>query len=465
MPMKDQTEEQPTDREADGNGPATDRSSPTECSLAGTHEEADERTWMERIVDPSNLNRAWQRVRSNRGAPGIDGMTIEAFPAFIAQQGERLRQALLRGTYRPAAVRRVFIAKPDGSQRPLGIPTVLDRLIQQAIAQVIGPLFESGFSEHSHGYRPGRNAAQAVNVMQQGWQDGLRFGVDCDLRSFFDTVNHDRLMTRLRAKVPDRPLLGLIRLYLTAGVVLPDGTREQSPQGVPQGGPLSPLLANIVLDPLDQELEARGHRFARYADDFLIMVGSARAAERVLGSVIHHVEHRLKLTVNREKSRAGHLRQSAFLGFEIGRGGRVVWTQKAQQRFKQRIREITARSRGVHVEVMLVELRRYVNGWLNYYSLSHTYGIVLELEKWIRRRVRLYYWKQWKQPRTRRRHLLRLGITPDQAKLVTRSRKGYWRLCSNSVVQRALSNDWLTKQGVPDMRARWIARHYGANAS
>lgn len=462
--MKDRTEEQSPHREDDGSERRAVRSSSAESVLAGMNEEADERPWIERIIDAQNLNRAWKRVRSNQGAPGIDGMTIEAFPAFIEGQGERIREALRAGTYRPAAVRRVFIAKPDGSQRPLGIPTVLDRWIQQAITQVIGPLFESGFSEHSHGYRPGHSAAQAVGMMQTGWQSGCRFAVDCDLKSFFDTVNHDRLMGQLRAKLPDRMILRLIRRYLMAGVVMPDAEREATPQGVPQGGPLSPLLANIVLDPLDQELSARGHLFARYADDFLIMVGSARAAKRVMLSVTHFVEHRLKLTVNRPKSRAGPLQHSAFLGFELGRGGKIVWTQKALQRFKLRIRQITSRSRGVNTEVMLVELRRYLIGWLNYYALSHTYQVLLGLEKWIRRRVRMYYWKRWKQPRTRRRKLIALGIDPRVTKLVTRSRKGYWRIGSNSIVQRALNNDWLTQQGVPNMRARWIARHYG-NAS
>jgi len=277
-------------------------------------------TMIERILDSENLRRAWQRVRSNAGAPGVDGMTVEDFPAFCRSHWPRIRAMLVEGTYRPAPVRRVFIPKPDGSQRPLGVPTVLDRVIQQAMAKVLTPLFEGGFSEHSYGFREGRNAHQAVRSVEAGWKEGRRYAVDCDLQSFFDTVNHQRLMSQLREKIKDRKVLKLIQQYLVAGVVLPDGTREATPQGVPQGGPLSPLLANIVLDPLDKELERRGHHFARYADDFLVLVKSAKAAERVMNSLIRFVEGRLKLTVNRAKSKAARLKQCSFLGFQIGRG-------------------------------------------------------------------------------------------------------------------------------------------------
>jgi|TARA_B100000315_G_scaffold257276_1_gene305597 RNA-directed DNA polymerase len=419
---------------------------------------------MEQVLASENLHAAWRRVKANAGAPGIDGMTVEAFPAFGREHWPRIRSALMAGTYRPAPVRRVFIPKPDGSQRPLGVPTVLDRVIQQALAQVLTPLYESGFSAHSYGFREGRNAHQAVRDVEAGWKEGRRHAVDCDLKSFFDTVNHDRLMGQLREKIRDRTVLGLIRRYLTAGVVLPDGTREATPQGVPQGGPLSPLLANITLDPLDKELERRGHRFARYADDFLVMVKSAAAARRVMDSLTRFVERRLKLVVNRAKSQTVPLRQCTFLGFQIGARGRAVWTAKAHVRFKQRVREITRRNRGHRVQDVIDELRRYVTGWLNYFGISHTYTELLALDEWVRRRVRLYYWKQWKRPRTRRRHLLALGINPAQVHMATRSRKGYWRMSANSIVQRALTNRWLHEQGVPDMRTSWIALHYGQNA-
>jgi RNA-directed DNA polymerase len=296
------------------------------------------------------------------------------------------------------------------------------------------------------------------------WKEGRRYAVDCDLKSFFDTVNHNRLMNQLRVKVRDRKVLGLIRRYLKAGVVLPDGSREATPQGVPQGGPLSPLLANITLDPLDKELERRGHRFARYADDFLVMVKSAKAAERVMASLTRFVEGQLKLVVNRVKSQAAPLKHCAFLGFQIGTRGKAVWTAKAHARFKQRVREITRRNRGHRVQDVIDELRRYVVGWLNYFGLSDTYTALLALEEWVRRRVRLYYWKQWKQPRTRRRHLLALGIPREEVHMATRSRKGYWRMSANSIVQRALTNRWLQEQGVPDMRTLWITLHYGPKA-
>jgi RNA-directed DNA polymerase len=418
---------------------------------------------MERILAPDNLSRAWQRVKANKGAPGTDAMSIEAFPAFCREHWPRIRAALMEGTYRPAPVRRVMIPKPDGSQRPLGVPTVLDRVIQQALAQVLGPIFDPAFSEHSYGFREGRNAHQAVRRMEAGMKSGRRHAVDCDLKAFFDTVNHDRLMEQLREKVKDREVLGLIRCYLQAGVVLPDGKREATPCGVPQGGPLSPLLANIVLDPLDKELERRGHQFARYADDFIVMVKSAKAARRVMASLIRFAEGKLKLVINRAKSKTAPLQACAFLGFQIGARGKVVWTAKALARFKERVKEITRRNRGHRVQEVIDELRRYVTGWMNYFGISQSYKIVLELAEWLRRRVRLYYWKQWKQPRTRRRHLLALGANPAKVKLATRSRKGYWRMSANSIVQRALSNRWLEKQGVPNLRNLWIGIHYPDN--
>lgn len=419
---------------------------------------------MEQVLALENLRKAWRRVKANAGAPGIDGMTVEDFPKSIREHWPRISSALRTGTYSPAPVRRVFIPKPDGTKRPLGVPTVLDRMIQQALAQVLSPLFEGGFSDNSYGFREGRNAHQAVRKVETCWKEGRRHAVDCDLKSFFDTVNHERLMQQLREKVRDRKVLGLIRRYLQAGVVLPDGTREATPLGVPQGGPLSPLLANIALDPLDKELEKRGHHFARYADDFLVMVKSAKAAVRVMEGLTQFVEERLKLVVNRAKSKVAPLKQCAFLGFQIGARGKAEWTIKAYTRFKQRVREITRRNRGHRVQEVIEELHRYVVGWLNYFGISNTYSGVLELDEWLRRRVRLYYWKQWKRPRTRRRHLLALGIRSKEVHMATRSRKGYWRMSSNSIVQRALTNCWLHEQGVPDMRKSWIILHYGALA-
>jgi RNA-directed DNA polymerase len=461
--MKDRTNEEPTDL-AEGRQPdhASGRGT-VSTHRGGKHGEVpdDPDAWMEQVLDPANMNLAWQRVRTNQGAPGIDGMSVGDFPAFAREHWARLRAQLREGTYRPASVRRVFIPKPDGTERPLGVPTVLDRVIQQAIAQVLTPLYEGEFSDHSYGFREGRNAHQAVRHVESAWRQKRRHAVDCDLKAFFDTVNHDRLLARLREKIGGGKLLRLIGRYLRAGVVLPEGTREATPLGVPQGGPLSPLLANIVLDPLDKELTRRGHVHARYADDFLILVKSAKAAERVMASVTRYVEGALKLVVNKAKSKWAPLSQCAFLGFQISARGKVQWTQKVLRRFKQRVKEITRRNRGHRVQDVIDELRRYVTGWMNYFGISHTYKVVLELDDWLRRRVRLYHWKQWKQPRTRRRNLIKLGADPDTVHMVTRSRKGYWRMSANSIVHRALNNQWLKEQRVPAMKDIWIKLHYG----
>ena len=415
---------------------------------------------LEQILSRENMLKAWKRVKANGGAPGIDGMTIAAFPAFARQHWERIRSDLKRGTYHPAAVRRVMIPKPNGDLRPLGIPTVLDRVIQQAIAQVLTPVFDPHFSSHSYGFRYGKQAHQAVRAVEAANAAGYTQAVDCDLKSFFDTVNHERLMTLLARRIADSRVLRWIGRYLRAGVMLPEGKRETTTQGVPQGGPLSPLLANLMLDPLDKELEKRGHRFARYADDFLILVKSARAAHRVMASVTRFVEARLGLVVNRQKSQAAPLHRCTFLGFAIKRG-KVVWTDKAYQRFKERIKEITSRSWSVSMPRRLEELRRYAVGWLNYFGISHTYRQVLELDQWLRRRVRLCYWKQWQRPRTRRRHLIALGIHPGEVMKASRCRRGYWWMSGNGIVQRALDNAWLREQGVPDLKAQWIELHYG----
>jgi RNA-directed DNA polymerase len=461
--MKDQTNEEPLDP-MPGELPVTaGRPGPASAGHAEKHGAVpvDPDALFQQVLAGANLNLAWKQVKANKGAPGIDGMTIDTFPAFAREHWERIRSQLREGTYRPAPVRRVFIPKPDGSQRPLGVPTVLDRVIQQAIAQVLTPLYDGAFSQHSYGFRPGRNAHQAVRHVESGWKQRKRYAVDCDLKAFFDTVNHDKLLTQLRNKIGGGKLLRLIGRYLRAGVELPDGSREATPLGVPQGGPLSPLLANIVLDPLDKELERRGHHFARYADDFVILVKSAKAAGRVMGSVMNYVEKELGLIVNRTKSRSGKLADTTFLGFQISARGKVKWSAKAHDRFKQRVREITRRNRGQNVQFVIDELRRYATGWMNYFGISHTYATVLDLDEWIRRRVRLYHWKQWKRPGTRRRHLIKLGIAPGEVHRASRSRKGYWRMSQNSLVCFALNNRYLKEQGVPELREIWIRLHYG----
>ncbi len=461
--MKDQTNEEPLDP-MPGELPVTaSRPGTAPAWRGGKHgaDPVDPDALFSQVLDGANLNLAWKQVKANQGAPGMDGMTIDEFPAFAREHWERIRSQLSAGTYHPAPVRRVFIPKPDGSQRPLGVPTVLDRVIQQAIAQVLTPLYDGDFSQHSYGFRPGRNAHQAVRHVESGWKQKKRYAVDCDLKAFFDTVNHDKLLTQLRGKIGGGKLLRLIGRYLRAGVELPDGSRETTPLGVPQGGPLSPLLANIVLDPLDKELERRGHHFARYADDFVILVKSAKAAGRVMGSVMNYVEKKLGLIVNRTKSRSGKLADTTFLGFQMNSQGQVKWSAKALERFKQRVREITKRNRGQNVRFVINELRRYATGWMNYFGISHTYAKVRELDAWIRRRIRLYHWKQWKRPGARRRNLIRLGIDPGGVHLASRSRKGYWRMSQNSLVLYALNNTYLKEQGVTELREIWIRLHYG----
>jgi RNA-directed DNA polymerase len=461
--MKDRTYQESPDP-AEGEQPENARRRGTASArCGGEHGVAQVETeeWMERVLDPVNMQKAWKRVRRNKGAPGIDGMTVEDFPAFARKHWERIASQLRKGIYHPAPVRRVFIPKPDGTERPLGIPTVLDRVIQQAIAQVLTPLWDGEFSENSFGFREGRNAHQAVRVVEEAWKLKRRHAVDCDLKAFFDTVKHDPLLAQLREKIGGGKLLRLIGRYLRAGVELADGTYEATPLGVPQGGPLSPLLANIVLDPLDKELTRRGHVFARYADDFLILVKSAKAAQRVMESVATYVEVKLKLVVNRTKSKCAPLAECEFLGFKISKLGKVKWTEKSMKRCKQRVKEITRRNRGASAQQVIDELRKFATGWMNYFGISHSYREVLELDTWMRRRVRLYYWKQWKRPRTRRRNLLKLGADPKTVHMATRSRKGYWRLSMSSIVCKALTVRWLKEQGVPELREIWIKLHYG----
>jgi RNA-directed DNA polymerase len=413
----------------------------------------------ERILSPANLTAAWRRVRQNGGAAGIDHRSVAAFPAFFRAHWPQVREKLQAGTYVPSPVRRTFIPKKDGGERPLGIPTVLDRLIQQALAQELNGVFEVEFSDHSYAYRAGRNAHDALRAVRAAAAEGYTEAVDCDLKGFFDHVDHDLLMARVAAKVRDQRVLRLIGRYLRAGVVLPDGSRERTLRGVPQGGPLSPLLANIMLTPLDRELESRGLRFARYADDFLILVKSRAEAERVMQSVVTFVECKLKLTVNAAKSRVDRVGSCTFLGCRVTRN-KIRWSEAALEEFREKVRELTGRTWGVSMEHRLRSLSRYVQGWFGYFRISRTWGEVLELDKWVRRRVRQCYWKQWKRARQRRRMLLKLGADPREVYLASRSRKGCWRMSTNSIVQAALTNEWLDRQGVPNLQNLWIAYHY-----
>lgn len=363
-----------------------------------------ERGLLEQIVARENLMRAWQRVKANKGAAGCDDVSVLDFPAWARARWPRIKSQLLNGMYQPHAVRRVWIPKANGDLRPPGIPCVADRVIQQAIAQVMGPRFESQFSDHSYGFRPGRNAHQAVKRVREYFRLGYKVVVDIDLAAFFDSVNHDVLMRLVAQRVKDKRVLRLIGQYLRAGVEV-DGVKQPTPLGVPQGGPLSPLLANIVLHELDRYLEGQGRHFARYADDFVMCVRSTSAAQRVKANVERFLKKRLKLNINHDKSRVVPSHQLEFLGFCF-RGTKIVWSDKALHRFKHRVRQLTGRSWGVSMEHRYRELRRYVVGWLNYFALSEYYRPIPELDEWLRRRLRTCYWKQWRWTRTKIRHLV-----------------------------------------------------------
>lgn len=387
---------------------------------------------MKLIVAPANLDSAWQQVKSNGGSAGPDGMTIAEFPNWCREHWPTIRQQLLDRTYRPQPVRRVAIPKPDGGQRLLGIPNVLDRVIQQAIAQVLTPILDLEFSESSFGFRPNRSDHGAAKQVQRTIRSGYRWVVDIDLSKFFDTVNHDILMSRVARKVSDKGVLKLIGRYVRAGVMV-DGIPQPTDKSTPQGGPLSPLLSNILLDDLDKELERRDLPFARYADDALILVRSSYAAWKVMASVSRFLTRKLKLIVNEKKSAVRRSDETEFLGFEFhSRKANLRVTAKNLQRLKDRVREITSRKRGRSFLFIVGEFSRYLRGWMGYFGLSSTKRIWSPLDGWIRRRVRMYLWKQWRLPRTRIRKLVELGVDKKTAKTHGASRKGYWRLSGRS---------------------------------
>jgi RNA-directed DNA polymerase len=414
---------------------------------------------MQAVVAPHNLHVAWQRVKSNKGAPGIDGMPIEEFAGFARVHWPAIRQALLEGRYQPSPVRRVLIPKPGGGERALGIPTVVDRLIQQAIGQVLTPIFDPELSESSFGFRPGRSAHGALAQVKAYVGTGYSIAVDLDLKKFFDHVPHDILMARLARRIGDKRLLTLIRRYLRAGVMI--GERVQPSEiGTPQGGPLSPLLANILLDDLDRELEQRGHRFARYADDLLVLVKSVRAGQRVMASLSAFLDRRLRLPINEHKSRVAPIEQCVFLGFTFRRG-KLRWSDQAFADFRHRVRQLTGRSWGVSMSHRLDKLAQYVRGWMGYFGISEYYRPIPEFDEWLRRRVRMCYWKQWRGVRTRVRHLLALGTHRRTAIWTGMSSKSYWHLSRSLGTQTGMTNDWLHSQGLVSVRALWMkARGY-----
>jgi RNA-directed DNA polymerase len=385
---------------------------------------------MEIICERENIRRALQRVRSNKGAPGVDGMTVDQLPSYLRRHWPQIKEDLLNGTYKPMPVRRKEISKPQGGVRLLGIPTAMDRLIQQAVAQVLQQIWDPVFSDSSFGFRPGKSQHDAIYQAKRYVEEGCRHVVDMDLSKFFDRVNHDRLMSRLATRVHDKRLLRLIRNFLTAGVMI-GGLVESTEEGAPQGGPLSPLLSNIVLDELDKELERRGLRFVRYADDFIIFIRSKRAAVRVMEGISRFITRKLKLKVNQEKSKITHPWWMCFLGFSFTskRGDtRIRIHSKSIKRLKERVRELTDRNCGRSIHQIIFQLNQYLRGWWNYYRITQGISMFRSINGWIMRRLRAIYWKQWKNPRTRIRELRKRGIFHHQAVTTGNARKGPWRM-------------------------------------
>ena len=402
---------------------------------------------MDAILERGNLLAALKRVEGNKGAPGVDGMKTAQLRGHLDRHWDKIKSALLEGRHRPEPVRRVEIPKESGGVRLLGIPTALDRLIQQAVAQALSPLWEPTFSERSYGFRPGRSAHMAVEQAREYVEAGFTHVVDIDLSKFFDRVHHDRLMSRLAARVRDRRVLKLIRAYLDSGALV-GGVVERTGEGTPQGGPLSPLLANIVLDELDKELERRGLRFVRYADDVAVYVRTPEAAERVMSSLVRFITGRLKLSVNEEKSSAGRPWHSKYLGFRITRligKTRACIHPDSVKRLRRKVCELTARDRGRSLGAVVFELNSLLRGWAEYFRPGLRETLAKELDHWIRRRLRAYLWTLWKLPRTKVRNLEERGVAHRWAVAVGNTRKGAWRLSKNGTVCAALPDDWFTR--------------------
>jgi len=416
---------------------------------------------LEKVLDRGNLNKAYKRVKQNGGAAGVDGMTVDDMLPYLQANREELLESILGGWYKPKPVRRVEIPKPDGGVRNLGVPTVIDRMIQQALVQVLQPIFERTFSDSSYGFRPGRNAHQAIKRAKEYYEQGYTHVVDIDLAKYFDTVNHDLLIDMVREQVKDERVIKLIRKYLKSGV-MKDGLVNSTEEGTPQGGNLSPLLSNIYLTGFDQMLESRGHKFVRYADDCNIYVKSRRAAERVMESCTKYLEGKLKLKVNREKSKTGSPLKLKFLGFSLyktGRGTGIRPHEKSLKRFKDKVRELTSRKQARPIEQILLRLKRYTTGWLGYYAIADMRNRMKDLNEWARRRIRQIFWKQWKRIRTKHDNLVRRGLSDGQAWQWANSRLGYWRVAGSWILATTLTNEYLESIGYDDFAKRYEVLH------
>lgn len=408
---------------------------------------------LERIVNAENMNKALKRVERNKGSHGIDGMQTDTLRSYLTENGKALVLEILEGRYKPKPVRKVEIPKPDGGKRGLGIPVVVDRVIQQAISQVLTEVFEPEFSEHSYGFRPNKSAHQALKQAEIYINSGYKVVVDMDLEKFFDRVNHDKLMHLISRKVTDKRVLKLIRGYLTAGVMT-NGICVKSKEGTPQGGPLSPLLSNIMLNELDKMLEERGHKFCRYADDCNIYVKSRRAGLRVMETVRKFLENELRLKVNEEKSAVASPVKRKFLGYSFySRNGkyRLRVHPKSLNRLKDKIREVTNRNVSMNFETRLKKLIEKTRGWVNYFKLANMSNVLIEIDKWVRRRLRACIWKTWKKIRTRFSSLARLGIERNKAWEYANTRKGYWRISNSPILNCAITNERLVKRGYVSM--------------
>jgi RNA-directed DNA polymerase len=410
---------------------------------------------MEEVCQPDNLNQAYRRVKANRGAPGVDGMTIDDLPTWVAAHKQEFLAALLDGSYEPQPVRGVQIPKPGGGVRQLGIPTVVDRLVQQAILQVLEPLLDPTFSASSYGFRPGRSAHQALAQAQKYVADGRVIVVDIDLEKFFDRVNHDILMARVARRIADKRLLRIVRRFLQAGL-MQDGVCIERDEGTPQGGPLSPLLSNLLLDDLDKELERRGHCFCRYADDCNIYVQTKAAGERVLASITKFLETKLKLRVNRDKSAVAYIEERKFLGHRLLKGGKLGIAPKSLERAKERIREITRRNRGISLDRMIRELNLFLTGWVTYFRHAACKSHLLALDGWLRRKLRCLRLKHCKRTKTIADFLSGLGVSMLNAWKTALSGKGWWRLAGSPSALHAMSDQWFASLGLVNLTQRYV---------
>jgi len=404
---------------------------------------------LELIMSPSNLNAAYKQVKRNKGSGGVDKMKVESLKDYLVEHKDELIASILRGTYRPHPVRRVEIPKENGQKRQLGIPTVVDRVVQQAIAQLLIPLYEPQFSDHSYGFRPKRNAHQALTKCREYITEGYGYAVDLDLEKFFDKVNHSKLIEVLSCTITDGRVVSLIHKYLNGGVQI-GGNVEAIKMGVPQGGPLSPLLSNIMLNELDWELERRGHKFVRYADDMVILCRSKRSAERVMGSLIRYIEDKLLLKVNMEKSHAVPISKVKFLGYSFYKTkgeGRLRIHPKSVSKMKARLKELTSRSNGWGNDRRKEALGQYITGWVNYFKLADMKNLLLRIDEWYRRRIRMVIWKQWKRIRTKLTNLIKLGVNKSKAWEWANTRKNYWHIANSFILTTTITTDRLRKGG------------------